>query len=82
VDNSALSLGSRFIRGQSQSYAALLYTKSKEVTLTSWTDGAPAANDVQAMGFAVIHFPEEELAQRVLKAFLHAADLCRSKEPF
>lgn len=27
-------------------------------------------------------FPDQALAKRVLEAFLHAADLCRTKEPF
>jgi hypothetical protein len=27
-------------------------------------------------------FPDKALAKRVLETFLHAADLCRTKEPF
>lgn len=32
--------------------------------------------------YAFLIFKDESIAQRVLKAFLHAADLCRGKEPF
>jgi hypothetical protein len=71
----------RLVGGQRQDSGVYLYTEFKDIVEAFSSHIKPIP--VVTSGYTLyIGFPEEGLAQRVLKAFLHAADLCRTKEPF
>jgi hypothetical protein len=70
----------RFSVGQRQDYGVFLSVGSHEAVYTiSEPEVAP---EIGSKNNFDIGFPDEAMAQRVLRAFLRAADLCRTKEPF
>jgi len=79
------SAGARFVSGDRRAYGVILTSKPNEIsasrTALGYTDASSVVETSSTDNFYLI-FEEESLAQRVLTAFLHAADLCRKKEPF
>jgi hypothetical protein len=78
--------GANTIYGEKASYWLYLTSKSKEISLylSSEMSGRgtlvpPTSESVSVLN---LRFRDEAIAQRVLDAFKHAADLCRGKEPF
>ena len=71
-----------FIYGDKQAYKLVLSGTAK--TFLSSIDPHSAYTPPSTMNVPYIDllFNDEQLAQKVEKAFLHAADLCRGKEPF
>lgn len=95
IDNSKYSDSSEdfvFVRGDRQAYevrliaGAAVFTSELSTRFTmpnrfSEPDPPSAPSVYRERQFSV-RFPDEALAKRVLAAFLRAADLCRTKEPF
>lgn len=79
VENPACSHGDR------SGYRVILKGKSGEIsaeTFDSDFNNSRAPVSVENTDGFYLIFNNESTAQRVLAAFLHAADLCRQKEPF
>jgi S1-C subfamily serine protease len=77
--------GLEFVSGDEFSFGLSLSTRSKEIrTVQSVTAPAvpPTPAEVSYTDKVILWFNDESIAQRVKSAFLHAADLCRSREPF
>ncbi|MGD0669242.1 MAG: trypsin-like peptidase domain-containing protein [Bryobacteraceae bacterium] len=73
-----------FVSGDEWSYGLSLSTTSKEIrAVHSVTDSAvpPIPTEVSYTDKVVLYFNDESIVQRVKSAFLHAADLCRGKQP-
>jgi hypothetical protein len=70
-----------FVSGEKWSYYLFLNSKSKEISAET-VDNKGAVVSAEATGSVLLKFNDETLAQRVLNAFNHAAELCRTKEPF
>jgi hypothetical protein len=70
-----------FISGETWSYRLLLVSKSNELLdVTSYNDGRPTRTE--STDVVSLPFNDESIANRVLEAFKHAADLCRKKDVF
>jgi hypothetical protein len=78
VDESHQSDNDTFISGDRWMYRLLLTTKSKDISVVTHT----TINATDTSNLMVLCFNDESLANRVMEAFKHAADLCRRKEPF
>jgi S1-C subfamily serine protease len=64
-------------------YEVVLRSSVPEVVMEPYLNDSSPPRPAQAVNQAgLIMFPDKVLAGRVLSAFLHAADLCRNKEPF
>jgi len=68
------------VTGDEWQYVVTLASGSKAIILVSVHNSEPAMTE--AVDALPLYFADESLAQRVLAAFLHAAELCRNKEPF
>ena len=60
-------------------YRLFIKTKLKDISYVASPSADPGERFADSL---FITFSDESIAQRVAKAFLHAADLCRKKEPF
>jgi hypothetical protein len=65
-----------YVQGDKQLYQLLLSGTAKEIRVERDPGSASTGSGL------TLFFTDEQLAQRVQKAFLHAADLCRKKEAF
>jgi hypothetical protein len=68
-----------FIKGDRYGYRLSLTSKSKDISVTYSGQDAPPDESTDTL---YLIFRDEDLARRVGTAFLHAADLCRTKAPF
>jgi len=74
--------GATFLSGDRWGYRLLLISKTREISLVrraSDPQYPPVAQNVNWLDLTVA---DEPLALRIETAFLHAAELCRGKEPF
>jgi hypothetical protein len=71
----------RFLSGDRFQYVLTLTATSKGILVDSYTASVRRSSS-QMADQAQLLFADDSLAQRVLEAFRHAADLCRNKEPF
>ncbi len=72
-----------FVSGDKFAYFLSLSTRSKEIRAVKSVEGyAPVPAGASYSDEALLLFNDESIAQRVKSAFLHAASLCRAKEPF
>jgi hypothetical protein len=76
--------GSRetFLSGDRWVYSVHLDSSSKGIISQDFYNSEPMIGIPGPKYGLSLDFPDEALAQRVLAAFRHAADLCRSKEVF
>jgi len=72
---------SRFISGDRWAYRVVLTSKANNISVASLAPDAQTPVITTTDGF-FLKFNDEALANRVSAAFLHAAELCRGKEPF
>lgn len=70
-----------FVVPQTQEWVVRLDATSK-VILDEDHDNLSDVTKTESDDFAILIFYEEPIANRVLEAFKHAAELCRGKEPF
>ncbi len=69
------------IEKQVEEWNVYLNTASK-VILSETHEDLNNSTKSESVNFAFLGFYEESIANRVLEAFKHAAELCRGKEPF
>lgn len=76
--------GATPLRSQSLGYRVILKSKSKDISLTVSGSGLGIQYPPRMLStdWLDLNFSDESLAQRVLQAFNHAAELCRGREPF
>ena len=70
-----------FVSGEQWGYRLYLIGP-KEFSLSLSSSGPATYSDSRTTNSLFVTFNDESLAQRVLAAFKHAAELCRKKEPF
>jgi len=73
--------GETFISGEKWAYRVLLKSKSNNITLAAFSPNSKIPVTTTTSNL-FLKFNDESIAKRVLAAFMHAADLCRGKEPF
>jgi hypothetical protein len=71
-----------FVSGEQWRYEVSIPTKSKEISLTMFTSDSNEQPQTRNSDTSGLWFNDDSVAQRVLTAFSHAAELCRRKEPF
>jgi hypothetical protein len=69
----------RFVNGDKYGFRLFLTSKSNNISVTYFGPDVPPDYSTDAV---YLDFRDEELAHKVGVAFLHAAELCRGKEPF
>jgi S1-C subfamily serine protease len=70
------------ISGDQWRYEVSIPTKSKEISITMSAADPNEQPEMRNSDRGSLWFNDESVAQRVLAALSHAADLCRGKEPF
>lgn len=81
----AANVPGTFMRGDRWGYRVIMFSKTGQMsvaTLNSGVDNAQVATEAQSTDLFYLTFVDESIAQRVLEAFLHIADLCQKKEMF
>lgn len=74
------AINSQFVGGDRWEYDVRLTTSSREVLHQySMFGGTPQS---QTVNYVDLQFADNSMANRVLTALMHAAELCRNKEPF
>jgi hypothetical protein len=72
----------KFLSGERWGYRLLLTSKAKEISFVRIPADPQYPSDARSVDWLDLTFNDEALARRIETAFLHAADLCRKKEPF
>jgi hypothetical protein len=81
MENADKDAQSSFISGDRWAYRVLLTSKSNNISVAAFAPNSQTPATTTADGF-FLKFNDESIATRVSAAFLHAAELCRRKEPF
>jgi S1-C subfamily serine protease len=81
VSMDSLGQDAKVALGSGGGYRVILMSKSKNILLANYPPNSQRPITEAADGF-FLKFSDESMANRVVVAFEHAADLCRKKEPF
>ena len=81
MENLEEAVQATFIGGDRWGYRVFLGSKSKDISLARFQPNSQTPVTETTNGL-FLKFKDESIANRVLEAFKHAADLCRGKEAF
>ena len=83
LDDEPVSINPRttYISHRIIPWTLYLHTNSKVILSDSY-DGLQKTRKSEALDLTYLGFSDESTAKRFQSAFLHAAELCRGKEPF
>ena len=81
MENLEAAAKATFISGEMWGYRVILTSKSKDISEAAFPPNSSVPVITTSSGFFLV-FNDESLANRVLEAFWHAAELCRKQDVF